>query len=311
MKSLLKLIRIENLVLLALMQLLVRYGFLKQQGIALALNDWQFGCLVLSTVLIAAAGYIINNIYDQETDAINKPQQRIVGTKMSETAAYNYYVGFNIVGVGLGFYLSQVILRPSFAVLFILVAALLFLYATQWKGMIILGNLVVALILAISVWIIGVFDIFPATYEANQKEMALVFSVLNDYALLALMVNFIREMVKDLQDFKGDKTVGIRTLAVVWGVHKTARLTAVVHIIPLTLLLWYVNKYLMASNLLIITGYLLFLVIAPLVFTAVSLWKAQTKEQFGQSAQVLKWVIVFGILSLMVLQFNIHYNAAS
>lgn len=311
MKTLLRLIRIENLLLLAGMQLLVRYGFLKPQGIDLALNNFQFACLVLSTVLIAAAGYIINDVYDQDTDAVNKPKRRIIGTKLSETAAYNYYVGFNIVGVGLGFYLSQVILRPSFAVLFILVAALLFLYASQWKGMLIVGNLVVALTLAISVWIIGIFDIFPATYSENQKAMALVFSILNDYALLALMVNFLREMVKDLQDVPGDQAAGIRTLPVVWGIAKSTRLAAVLHLIPVVLVFWYINTYLMASDLIGITAYLLLFVVAPLIFTAISLWNASTPQQFRLVSNVLKAVIVMGIISLWILQYNIQYNAAT
>jgi len=311
MKVLLRLIRIENLVLLAGMQLLVRYGFLKPQGIDLALNHFQFACLVLSTVLIAAAGYIINDVYDQDTDAVNKPKRRIVGITMSETMAYNYYVGFNIVGVGLGFYLSQVILRPSFAVLFILVAALLFLYASQWKGMLIVGNLVVALTLAISVWIIGIFDIFPATYSKNQESMALVFSILNDYALLALMVNFLREMVKDLQDVPGDQAAGIRTLPVAWGISKSTRLAAMLHLIPVVLVFWYINTYLMASDLYGITVYLLLFVVAPLIFTAISLWNASTPKQFQLISNVLKMVIIMGIISLWILQYNIQYNAAT
>ena len=62
----LKLIRYQNLLLLAFMQLIFRYGFLKMQNISLALTDFQYALLVLSTVLIAAAGYIINDISDQQ-----------------------------------------------------------------------------------------------------------------------------------------------------------------------------------------------------------------------------------------------------
>lgn len=80
----LKLIRYQNLLMLAFMQLVFRYGFLKLQNIPLGLSDLNYCLLILSTLLIAAAGYVINNIFDQNTDAQNKPQNLIVGRKITE-----------------------------------------------------------------------------------------------------------------------------------------------------------------------------------------------------------------------------------
>ena len=129
----LRLIRYQNLLMLALMQLIFRHGFLELQNIPLALSDWQYGILVLATVCIAAGGYIINNIFDVETDAENKPENVIVGKFISETKAYNLYIGFTVIGVAMGFYLSNVINKPSFASLFIVIAATLYFYATSLK----------------------------------------------------------------------------------------------------------------------------------------------------------------------------------
>ena len=67
----LKLIRYQNLLMIALMQLIFKYGFLDLQNIPLALNDWQYLLLILTTVLLAGGGYLINNIFDKETDNIN------------------------------------------------------------------------------------------------------------------------------------------------------------------------------------------------------------------------------------------------
>ena len=141
MHHFLKLIRYQNLLLLAFMQLLLRYGFLKLQNVPLSLADWQYGLLIASTILIAAAGYVINDIFDQGTDAVNKPKQVIVGKNISEGSAYNIYVALNIAGVGIGFYLTNVIQKPSFAAIFIVVAATLYLYATSLKQMLLIGNL--------------------------------------------------------------------------------------------------------------------------------------------------------------------------
>ena len=82
------------------MQLLFRYGFLNYQNIPLALNDWQYFLLVFATVMIAAGGYIINNIMDQATDNDNKPNQVVVGKSISETNAYNAYFACTVLGVG-------------------------------------------------------------------------------------------------------------------------------------------------------------------------------------------------------------------
>ncbi len=117
----LRFIRYQNLLLLIFMQVLFRYGFLNLQNITLALTDFQFAILVFATVSIAAAGYIINNIYDKETDFINK-KNKIAETNISEAMAYNLYIGLNVAGVGAGFYLSNVIEKPGFALLFIIVS---------------------------------------------------------------------------------------------------------------------------------------------------------------------------------------------
>jgi hypothetical protein len=87
--------------------------FFKIQDIPLALADWQYGLLVLSTVLIAAGGYVIN-ILDQKTDAINKPNNVIIGKNISETNAYPLYGTYGCWRSN-WFYLSNVILKPSFA----------------------------------------------------------------------------------------------------------------------------------------------------------------------------------------------------
>jgi 4-hydroxybenzoate polyprenyltransferase len=295
--------------MLAFMQLLFRYAFLKQQDVPLALADWQYGLLVLSTVLLAAAGYVINNIYDVATDSINKPNDVVVGKGISETAAYNIYIGLNITGVAIGFLLSNIIMRPMFASLFILIASLLYFYATTLKQIMILGNFVVALLLAVSVIIIGVFDLFPATTSENQAQMASLFSILIDYALFAFMINFIREIVKDIEDVNGDYNQGINTLPIAIGISRAAKIALVFSVIPLILLALYIKKYFIENHLFIVTLYAFIFVLAPLLYFMVKLFSAKTQKDFKHLSTVLKLIIFFGILSILVIAFNIKYNA--
>ena len=305
----LQLIRLPNLFLLALMQLTFRYGFLVHQDIPLALADWQYHLLVLATVLIAAAGYVINDIFDQDSDAINKPLKAIVGKSITEGRAYNIYVGLNITGVAIGFYLSNVILRPSFAVVFILIAASLYFYATNLKQTPVLGNIVVASLLALSVLIIGVFDLYPATYEANQKEMGLLFKILLDYALFAFFINFIREIAKDAQDAKGDYNAGIKTLPILIGAGRTAKLIFALLLVAVVMVFLYINNHLMKNELYPATIYGMVVVLAPLLYLAVKSWTTKTVQEFHHISLILKWIIFFGILSIAVITYNIQSNA--
>ena len=295
--------------MLAFMQLLFRYAFLKQQDIPLALSDWQYGLLVLSTVLLAAAGYVINNIYDVATDSINKPNDVVVGKGITETAAYNIYIGLNISGVAIGFILSNIILRPTFASLFILIASLLYFYATTLKQIMILGNFVVALLLAVSVLIIGVFDLFPATTAENQAQMASLFSILIDYALFAFMINFIREIVKDIEDVNGDYSQGMNTLPIAIGINRAAKIALGFAVIAFILSALYSNIYFMENKLYIAVLYSFVTVLAPLLYFIVKIFTAKSQKDFHHLSTILKLVLFFGILSILVIALNIKYNA--
>lgn len=295
--------------MLALMQLIFRYGFLELQNIPLALSDWQYGILVLATVCIAAGGYIINNIFDVETDIENKPKNVIVGKFISETKAYNLYIGFTVVGVAMGFYLSNVINKPSFASIFIIIAATLYFYATSLKQSLLIGNIIVALLLSFSVIIIGIFDLYPVTFEGNRPVMGMLFGILLDYALFAFIINFIREIVKDLQDVNGDFNQGMSTLPIVFGVKRTAKLVFVLSFIPIICIVYYINTNLFASGLLFATVYGLVFILAPLLYFTTNIWSAAKTKDFHHLSTVLKWILFFGILSIVVISLNIKHNA--
>lgn len=305
----LKLIRFQNLLMLALMQLVFRYGFLELQNIPLALADWQFYILVLATVCIAAGGYIINNIFDVETDTENKPENVIVGKFISETKAYNLYIGFTVIGVAMGFYLANLIEKPSFASLFIIIAATLYFYATSLKQSLLIGNFIVALLLSVSVVIVGIFDLYPVTFEENRPVMGLLFGILLDYALFAFIINFIREIVKDLQDVNGDLNQGMNTLPIVFGVKKTTKLVFVLGFVPIICIVYYINANLFASGLLYATVYGLVFILAPLLYFSTKIWSAATSQDFQHLSTVLKWILFFGILSIGVINLNIQCNA--
>ena len=304
----LKLIRYQNLLMLAFMQLIFRYGFLELQNIPLALSDWQFALLVLSTISIAAGGYIINNIFDVETDTENKPENVIVGKYISENRANNLYIGFTVIGVSIGFYLSNVFDKPSFASISIVIAATLYFYSSSLKQSLLIGNFVVALMLSFSLMVLGIFDLIPVTNDENRPVMGMLFGILLDYAIFAFIINFIREIVKDLQDYQGDFNEGMQTLPIVLGVGRTTKLVFAISFVPLVLILNYINSHLFAAELIYSTLYGIALVAAPLIYFTVKMWSAKTSQDYHHLSTVLKWILFFGILSIAVINLNIKYN---
>jgi 4-hydroxybenzoate polyprenyltransferase len=291
--------------MLAFMQLVFRYLFLEQSYVDLALSDFNYILLVIATVCVAAGGYVINNIMDQETDEIAKPQNRVVGVSISETVAYNWYIGLTIVGVGIGFYLSNVIYKPTFASMFILVATLLYMYATSFKQIPVLGNVVVALLLSTSIIIIGLFDILPAIDVDNRFRMKEAFNILMEYAVFAFIINLIREIVKDLEDMDGDYQSGINTLPIMMGIPKTKIIVGILTLISIGILAYYINSNLFELDYVIY--YSMVFIIGPLIYFGVKLINAVTKKEFHHLSLVLKLILFFGIISIAVIVLNLKH----
>lgn len=304
----LKLIRYKNLTMIALMQIIVVFGFLKLQNLEVALANWQFALLVFATVCIAAGGYIINNIFDIETDLDNKPKDVLVGKSISEALSYNLYVGFTLIGVCIGFYLSNVIMKPSFLLFFIIPSALLYVYATSLKQLFLVGNIVIAGLLSFSIIIVGIFMIIPATDDENKKAMSTVLSVLFDFAIIAFIINFIREIVKDLEDIIGDKKQEMQTLPIILGVAKTSKFIFIFSFVPIICILYYVYNYLFQLQ--YATIYILGFLVGPLLYFLIKIWSAETKKDFHHLSNVLKLIVFFGIISIAFIGLNMKCYVA-
>lgn len=305
MRHFFKLIRYKNLILIALMQLVIRYGFFKSQNTTTALADWQFGLLVLATILIAAAGFVIYDLFDEKLSEKNG----VIGKSISESNRYNLYFVLNITGVAIGFYLSNLILRPSFASVFILVAATLYIYATALKKMVLINNILVATMISCSIIITGIFDLLPAIYDGNQQIMANLFSILLDYAIFVFSSIFIREIVIDLANTAGENSHEMTTLPAILGAKKTTKIVFVLSSFLLILLTYYVNIYFMENSLYLATLYFMIFILAPLLYFAFKIWNATTRKEFQHLSSILKLIHVFGIIAIAIVSYNSNHHA--
>jgi 4-hydroxybenzoate polyprenyltransferase len=302
MINFLNLIRWKNLLLIAFVQILIKYALLEPfEVVKFTLNDFGFGLLVLATLCIAAAGNVINDIYDVETDFVNKPDKIIVGNSLSEKTAFNMYIVLTIIGVGVGFYLSNLIGRSGFSAIFVIISALLYIYATYLKQSLLVGNIVVSFLVAMSLLIVGLFELLPVITDQNQETQLTFFKIIFDYAIFAFMINLLREMIKDIEDINGDYKVEMKTLPIIIGRERALKIIFALSIVPLLAVIYYTITYLYRHY--IVVGYFLIFIIAPLLYFTIKSFSAETKKEINFLSAFLKIIMLFGVMSLLLYPF--------
>ncbi len=297
----LKLVRAGNLLFIALTMYLVKYGLFHPFKVPITLNFLGLTLLVLAVIFVAAAGYIINDIFDIKADKTNKPGKAIVKNSVSEKTAYNLFFILNIIGVGLGFYMSNLIGRPGFTAFFILGSAALYIYNSQLQQTLLVGNLIVSLIVGLVPIGVGLYDLLPAITPENQETQAVIFSILIDYGIFAFLINFIREIVKDQEDIDGDHNAGYQTLSISLGKDRVNKILFFLALSPIAFLIYYIYEYLFETIPAVL--YVLLLLIGPLIYFEVNIWNAGKKKDYSKLSKLLKIVMFFGLISIGLLQF--------
>ena len=270
-ESLLKLTRFGNLIIIALAQYFTA-GFLIGMH---TLNDAQLFLLSLSTILIAAGGYIINDYYDVKIDYINKPDRVVIGKSITRRYAILFHIALSVSGIVLGFYLSWKIAGVNLLSVF-----LLWLYSNSLKRLPFVGNLTVAFLTGLAVFIVDLF---------YGKDSSLVVI----YALFAFFMTLVREVIKDMEDLKGDHSFGCKTLPIVWGIRKTKILIYVILIVFGGVVIVLNQLY----QALPFKYHLIFLFV-PLLWLFLRLIRADMKKDFTRLSMYCKVIMMLGILSM-------------
>ncbi len=292
--------------MIALVQGLIKYSLFPALGVDMALSNVQFLVLVAATLCIAAAGNVVNDIYDVEVDLVNKPEKVVVGKKIPENSAFTLFIILNITGVAAGFYLANSIEKPVFSTLFIVVSALLYMYATYLKGIPLLGNVIVSLLVGLSILIVGIFDLVPPLTAFNREAQVYGFQQLFLYAGFAFYINLIREIVKDLQDINGDRKGGVQTIPILLGRTRTTNTVFVMGVMGIAAILYYLYMELYQWQLALL--YFLFLVIPPLIYFCIKAWnlrtdRKETSDSYGFMSLLLKITMLLGVCSLLLYKF--------
>lgn len=281
------LVRWPNLAIMLLSLVLVRGLLLPGRPLAEVLLAPRFGLLVLAALLVAAAGYIINDYYDVKIDAINRPDRLVVGRLLERRKAMLAHVLLSAAGVGLAV-LSGAGRRQALLIGLVTLGAALLLwgYSARFKRLALVGNLSIGLLTAALV-------LLPELQLLTGRKAVWL------YALAAFLLTVVREIVKDLEDMRGDAQHGCRTLPLVWGVARS-KWVAGVFLAGLGALVLSAVAELPALGRWPLAAWLLVLVALPLAWLARLLWLADRRRHFRQLSAWCKGIMLAGVLSMLL-----------
>jgi len=273
----LQLTRFPNLIIIGFSQYFVVLFLVSypESGTA-SLLDFKLFLLSSSTILIAAAGYVINDYYDIKIDYVNKPDRVVVGKLVKRRVVLISHMALNTAGIIIGIYLSLYV-----GILNVIAAFLLWIYSNKLKRMPFIGNVVIALLGGLSILIVAVY------YRQN-------FNLVFIYALFAFSINLVREVIKDMEDIRGDMRFGSRTLPIIWGLRKTKMLLYTLITIFVILLIFLSARL---DNHVLHAFFMLLVV--PIVYLIYLLYKADSQRRFHQLSTYCKVLMLAGIFSMI------------
>jgi 4-hydroxybenzoate polyprenyltransferase len=302
----LKLIRWPNLIFILLAETLFHFCIYKPlYPLANAAVDGNFYLIVITYLLIAAAGYIINDYFDINIDQVNKPNRVVVGAYISRRWVIFWHLLFSVMGI----YISTIAfpfqqywhihLSNLLTILF------LWFYSTNFKKDFLIGNVVISILTA---WSIAV------VYFSKYTIQEIIHPNINDvanfrfaklmvlYSAFAFVLTLVREALKDMEDMEGDQKFGCKTLPIVWGL-KPTKVYIGVWLVVVIACLGFIQLYVIPFGWWYCILYCLICIICPLVIVLIKLKTSYVSKDFKQLSLYVKIAMFAGILSMLFFYF--------
>jgi len=229
-----KLIRWPHLLMMALSMVLVRHMIilprLAEAGLSPVSNSLVFSALVLAVMLIAAGGFVINDLFDRETDSINQAEKMIVGRFIGNSEALMLFRLLSLIGNLSGAFVAWKLSSWQLALIFPVMTGLLWFYSSRYKRMALTGNIVVSFAIAMVMLIVWLTDFFalrsePILFSRAMPVLPEITGLVMAYTLFSFLVNFIGEIIVDILNVPGDSKMGFKTFPIVYGILPAKNLT--------------------------------------------------------------------------------------
>ena len=290
----LQLFGIKNIGLIAFVQCCIKFGWFRPFAVSVNLDTFQFFLLVLASVCIASAGHIAISLYSNESI-------RFDTNFISEKYANQSFLILNILGVGLGTYLSYSIHKPVFAGIFVLASCLLYVYATTLSEIVFIRNLVIGFLGVIPLLVVGIFELIPIENQQSTQTQLLFFSILLDYSILYFLLVIIMALAKDMVFFTKDQDSGLKTIPVVLGYKRTLHLLGGLAILTIIIICAYSYTYLYKNNNAVLL--LLGCIIAPLLYITIKIFSSKNGNDFNIIMRLMRGMLCITASTFILYQF--------
>ena len=322
LNNIFKIIRWKNLVIISLSQIFIKFFFIdffiqKDQ----LLNE-NFVILLIITILIAASGYIVNDIYDYNLDQINKPEKVVLGKFLKSRDAIIIYMLFNSLAIVLSIFLCIKIKQEIYILVFLLIIYCLWLYSKKLKKYKTIGNILIAFFISLSILNVPLFSY----KNILSDDRFFVFLIISIFSVLAFLINLKREIIKDIEDIEGDKIHKVKSLPIIFGTKKSKLVTIIIGIILMFAIssLITFQILILRSDLLLDVGgnqfsnpqiwganyiSIIYMFITLIMFFYVELLilNATTKTNFTKASKLLKYLMLLSLLSIPVFSITHFY----
>ena len=307
----LQLIRWKNLIIIFLTQLLAWWCVILPESPEV-LNPVNFLLLSLSTMLIAAAGYIINDYFDIKIDAINKPDKVVLEKTIPRKQAIIAHAALNTIALILAGYVAARAHHYEWPLLQAACIILLWFYSTHFKRQYMTGNIVVALLTSFTIITLVVYE--PVIHDLihlpgnNYSPSPLPVLVLLVFAYFAFMLTWMREIVKDMEDLGGDAAGGCATIPVKKGLKYARNFTIMLSawvLLPLAVMavkLYHYGFTALTAD----TALLLFTLLNWSIFMFMG---QAAKQHYHKASRGLKIIMLMGLCLLVIYHFSIINTA--
>ena len=313
-KDIFRLIRWQNLLFLAILMWVLEKWLVvpllySHGGLPEVLPEPILWLLILSVVLIAAGGYVINDYFDIKIDRINRPDRVIVGETMTKPAAMHLSIGLSVAGILVGLLVAWLCRSWTLGIVILLMPGLLWFYSSAYKRQFLVGNLIVAFASAAVPMLLGLANEgmflpfilahdFQPILDQLQPVIRVIYTWLGGFALMIFLYTWIREVIKDLQDQMGDRELECRTMPIRLGELWTKILLTVMIAITIGVLCWFVFGLLPfphAWNSMSVR-YLTFGLIVPLLCVLALVWAARIPSDYRNAQRLMKLAMLLGLL---------------
>ncbi|KFB01607.1 ubiquinone biosynthesis protein UbiA [Mangrovimonas yunxiaonensis] len=284
--SMFSVVRGYNILVVVIAQYLASvYILAHNKAVKAVVLDVNLLMLVLASAAAIAGGYIINNFYDSEKDLINRPRKSMLDRLVSQNTKLSFYFVLNFISVVLASYVAF-----SAVIFFSVYIFGIWLYSHKLKKMPFIGNVVSALLTIAPFFVIFV-------YYKNFEQVIFV------HAMFLFLVISMRELTKDLENLQGDMAQDYHTIPVVYGENVSKTMLTVLGVLTLLPALLLIFQFQVGRM-----NYYFYLSMVLLIIFVVMLWKANSRSQYLVLHNILKLIIVLGVVSIPLIDIGLVLN---